>query len=72
MNKKQAIKLILLIACLCYCCFKLGQGNKEVIKEIVIKEVEVEVEVNDKGFCVSCYKKHSYSDMYVLMDKYVN
>ena len=50
MNKKETIKLGLLIVGLCYCFFKLGQGNPEVITKEVIKEVEV----SDKGFCVAC------------------
>ena len=42
MNKKKTIKLGLLIVGLCYCFFKLGQGNPEVITKEVIKEVRSE------------------------------
>ena len=66
MNKKEIFKALFLIAALSYCCFKYGQGNPKVI----IKEVIKEVEVNDKGFCVSCYKKHNYDEMYLLMNSY--
>lgn len=66
MKKREIIKLSFFIICLCYCCFKYGQGNPEVITTEVIREVET----NDKGFCVSCYKKHSYDQMYVLMSDY--
>lgn len=68
MNKKQTIKLGLLIVGLCYSFFKLGQGNPEIITKEVIKEVEV----SDKGFCVACYKKHNYDQMYVLVNDYTD
>jgi|TARA_R110000822_G_scaffold310390_1_gene443000 hypothetical protein len=68
MNKKETIKLSILIVLLCYSFFRLGQGNPEVITKEVIKEVEV----NDKGFCVACYKKHNYDEMYLLMNDYTD
>ena len=64
MNKKTALKLTILIALLSYSCYKLGQGNP------IIVEKTVEVKVYDKGFCVSCFKEHTWNDMYALVDKY--
>ena len=64
MNKKQSLILITLIALLSYSSYKLGQGNPIVI------EKTVEVEVIDKGFCMSCYKKHNWSEMYVIASEY--
>ena len=65
MNKKNSIKVIILIALLSYSSYKLGQGDP------IIVEKTVEVKVNDKGFCVSCYKEHTWDNMYVLMNKHV-
>jgi len=48
---------------LCLLSYKLGQGDP------IIVEKTVEVEVYDKGFCVSCYKAHNWDEMYVLMNK---
>ena len=64
MSATKTIKLLILIALLSYSCYKLGQGNP------IIVEKTVEVKVYDKGFCVSCYKDHSWDEMYVLMNKY--
>ena len=64
MNKKQTIKLLLLIALLSYSSYKLGQGNPIIVEKIV------EVEVIDKGFCMSCYKKHNWSEMYVIASEF--
>jgi len=64
MNKKQSLTLITLIAILSYSCYKLGQGDP------IIIEKTVEVEVIDKGFCMSCYKKHNWSEMYVIASEY--
>ncbi len=64
MNKKQSIKVLLLIALLSYSCYKLGQGNPVIVEKIV------EVEVTDKGFCMSCYKKHNWSEMYVIASEF--
>ena len=66
MNKKTALKLIILISLLSYSSYKLGQGNP------IIVEKTVEVKVYDKGFCVSCYKEHNWDEMYVLMNKYTD
>ena len=63
MNKKDSIKTIILIALLSYSSYKLGQGDPIVIEKIV------EVEVTDKGFCVACNKKHTWEEMYVLVDQ---
>ena len=52
------------------CFYNLGQESSEVeVKEKIIKD---EVEVNDKGFCVACYKKHNYDEMYLLMNEILN
>ena len=64
MNKKQSLTLITLIALLSYSCYKLGQGDP------IIVEKTVEVKVYDAGFCASCYKEHTWNDMYALMNKY--
>jgi len=64
MSKKTALKLIILIALLSYSSYKLGQGNPIVI------EKTVEVKVYDKGFCVSCFKEHTWNEMYALVDKH--
>ena len=68
MNKKETIKLALLVIGLCYSFFKLGQGNPEIITKEVIKEVEV----SDKGFCVACYKKHNYDEMFLSVNDYTD
>ena len=64
MNKKQTIKVLLLISLLSYSSYKLGQGNPKIVEKIV------EVEVTDKGFCMSCYKKHNWSEMYVMASEF--
>ena len=64
MSATNTIKTMILIALLSYSCYKLGQGNPIVI------EKTVEVEVYDKGFCMSCYKEHNWDEMYVLANKY--
>ena len=61
MDKKKSIKVIILIALLSYSSYKLGQGDP------IVTEKTVEVEVTDKGFCMSCHKKHSWDEMYSLM-----
>ena len=70
MNKKDTFTLIFAIMLLCICCYLLGKEHAPgQVKEKIIK---VEVEVNDKGFCVSCYKKHNYDEMYILMNQILN
>ena len=64
MNKKSALKLLILIALLSYSSYKLGQGNP------IIVEKTVKVKVYDAGFCASCYKDHSWDEMYVMMNTY--
>ena len=64
MNKKDSIKATILIALLSYSSYKLGQGNPKII------EKTVEVEVTDKGFCMSCHKRHSWDEMYSLINEY--
>ena len=64
MDKKKSIKVIILIALLSYSSYKLGQGNP------IVTEKTVEVEVTDKGFCMSCHKKHSWDEMYSLINEY--
>ena len=62
MNKKDTIVTLCLIALISYFSFKLGQGDPIVIEKIV------KVEVMDKGFCVACYKDHTWDQMYVMVD----
>ena len=64
MAGNKITKLLILIALLSYSCYKLGQGDP------IIVEKTVEVKVYDKGFCASCYKDHSWDEMYVMMNTY--
>ena len=64
MSATKSIKLLILIALLSYSCYKLGQGNP------IIVEKTVKVKVYDTGFCASCYKEHSWDEMYVMMNTY--
>ena len=64
MNKKNSVKTVILIALLSYSSYKLGQGDPIIVEKIV------EVEVTDKGFCMSCYKKHNWSEMYVIASEF--
>ena len=62
----QAIEPLVITGIMLFLCllsYKLGQGDP------IIVEKTVEVEVYDKGFCVSCYKAHNWDEMYVLMNK---
>ena len=62
----QAIEPLVITSIVLFLCllsYKLGQGDP------IIVEKTVEVEVYDKGFCVSCYKAHNWDEMYVLMNK---
>ena len=63
MNKKQSVKALILIAMLSYSSYRLGQGDP------ITVEKTVEVEVTDKGFCVACYKKHTWDEMYVIVNQ---
>ena len=65
MSATNTLKALILIALLSYSCYKLGQGSPIVI------EKTVEVKVYDKGFCVSCYKEHNWSEMYVLTNEFL-
>ena len=65
LSATNTLKTIILIALLSYSCYKLGQGNPIVI------ENTVEVKLYDKGFCVSCYKEHNWSEMYVLTNEFL-
>ena len=64
MSASKYLKLLILIALLSYSFYKLGQGNP------IIVEKTVKVKVYDVGFCASCYKDHSWDEMYVMMDTY--
>ena len=64
MNKKQTIYMATLIGLLSYSSYLLGQGDP------IIKEKIVEVQVIDKGFCMSCYKKHKWDEMYVIASEF--
>jgi len=65
-SASKSIKLLILIALLSYSCYKLGQVNP------IIVEKTVEVKVYDKGFCVSCFKEHTWNDMYALMNTHLD
>jgi len=60
LKKRDVLLLLLYIGALSYCFYKLGQGNPIVTEKIV------EVENMTNGFCMSCYKKHTWEDMYVI------
>ena len=60
MSKKNTIITLGLIALLSYSCYKLGQGDPIVTEKIV------KVENITNGFCMSCYKKHTWEEMYVI------
>ena len=64
MSATKSIKLLILIALLSYSCYKFGQGSP------IIVEKTVEVKVYDAGFCASCYKEHTWDNMYVMMNTY--
>jgi|TARA_B100000787_G_scaffold19226_1_gene13259 hypothetical protein len=64
MNIKDSIKVIILMALLSYSSYKIGKGNP------IVKEKIVEVKVLDKGFCYGCHKKHSWDEMYSLVNEY--
>jgi hypothetical protein len=64
MSVTKSIKLLILISLLSYSSYKLGQGNP------IIVEKTVQVKVYDAGFCASCYKEHSWDEMYVMMNTY--
>jgi len=64
MNKKDTIITLFLIASISYFSYKLGQGDPIVTEKIV------EVEVMDKGFCMNCYKKHKWDEMYVIASEF--
>ena len=64
MNKKDTIITLFLIASISYFSYKLGQGDPIVAEKIV------EVEVMDKGFCMNCYKKHKWDEMYVIASEF--
>ena len=66
MAGNKITKLLILIALLSYSCYKLGQGDP------IIVEKTVKVKVYDKGFCVSCYKEHTWNDMYALMNTHLD
>ena len=63
-TKGGALHFLGLIALLSYSCYKLGQGDPIVTEKII------EVEVMDKGFCMSCYKKHKWDEMYVIASEF--
>ena len=64
MNNKDTIITLFLIASISYFSYKLGQGDPIVTEKIV------EVEVMDKGFCMNCYKKHKWDEMYVIASEF--
>ncbi len=62
MNNRDTIITLFLIASISYLSYKLGQGDP------IVTEKTVKVEVMDKGFCVACYKGHTWDQMYVMVD----
>tara|TARA_R110000787_G_scaffold106598_1_gene214322 strand:- start:42027 stop:42251 length:225 start_codon:yes stop_codon:yes gene_type:complete len=74
MNKKDTIIMIVLIFCLAGLSYMLGieigrtNNVTETEPQIIIREVEV----NDKGFCVHCYKKLDYNEMFIIMNEFTN
>tara|TARA_R110000765_G_scaffold2114_1_gene5812 strand:- start:372 stop:584 length:213 start_codon:yes stop_codon:yes gene_type:complete len=64
MNNKDTIITLFFIASISYFSYKLGQGDPIVTEKIV------EVEVMDKGFCMKCYKKHKWDEMYVIASEF--
>jgi hypothetical protein len=64
MSATKSIKLLILISLLSYSSYKLGQGDPIIVKKTV------QVKVYDAGFCASCYKEHSWDEMYVMMNTY--
>ncbi len=64
MSATKSIKLLILISLLSYSSYKLGQGDPIIVKKTV------QVKVYDAGFCASCYKDHSWDEMYVMMNTY--
>ena len=64
MNNRDTIITLFLIASISYFSYKLGQGDPIVTEKIV------KVEVMDKGFCMNCYKKHKWDEMYVIASEF--
>ena len=64
MSATKSIKLLILISLLSYSSYKLGQGDPIIVKKTV------QVKVYDAGFCASCYKEHSWDEMYIMMNTY--
>ena len=65
MNKEiKTISKTVIVACLCILSYKMGKGDP------IIEEKIVEVQVIDKGFCMSCYKKHKWDEMYVIASEF--
>ena len=65
-NRLRTLTIAGIIIFLCLLSYRLGQGDQ------VIIEKTVEVEVYDKGFCVSCYKAHNWDKMYIMMNNYTD
>mgnify|MGYP000845981247 FL=1 len=64
MSATKSIKLLILISLLSYSSYKFGQGDPIIVKKTV------QVKVYDAGFCASCYKEHTWDNMYVMMNTY--
>ena len=64
-NKEiRTISKTVIVVCLCILSYKMGKGDP------IIEEKIVEVQVMDKGFCMSCYKKHKWDEMYVIASEF--
>ena len=64
LKKRDVLLLLLYIGAVSYCFYKLGQGNP------IITEKIVKVEDMTNGFCMSCYKKHTWEEMYVISSEF--
>ena len=63
MNKKNSIKVIILIGLLSYSSYKLGQGDT------IIVQKTVEVINYDKCICVVCGASKSYDEVLYVVDQ---
>ena len=60
LKKRDVLLLLFYIGEVYSCFYQLGQGNP------IITEKIVKVEDMTNGFCMSCYKKHTWEEMYVI------
>ena len=66
MNKEiKTISKTFVVVCLCILSYKMGKGDK--LPQLV---KTVEIENMTHGFCMSCYKEHTWKDMYVISSEF--